>query len=486
MHSFKQLLWPIAINLLILIVNYAYLDSLLLWQTYNFETDTKDSLLGFAFLQFPLLSYLITTLIILLNRRLSLSNGAQLPKIAVQIINILITLMILFLGLKLVYGFSLSTILAASGIFSIVIGLAIRGLVSDLFSGIFLSIDQNIKPNHWLQFQHRGKDFYVKLITYHWRCVQLVDGDGVSIFIPNSEFSTLLIQNLSFPQCDVWFSTSIQLDANCNHMKALTILRNAAAKTALEGKVLAKPAPGVIFERMNKGILHYNLWFCLAPGKPKIMGMHFMMENALNFLRVGGIKVVSVNYWDDTFKTPPELENTIKQDTSNASLIENLSTVPFFTNLKMVDIKALVDRAIVRRFSPTSVIFEAGEMGSSMFIVLEGSLEVVALVNNQAEVISTLWPADYFGEMSLFTGAPRSTKIISRDTSVLLEINKVDLEDILKNNNHLVADISAIINKRLLANQDKFNALANVKAAPLDNQESMVNKIMKFFNLRST
>ena len=70
----------------------------------------------------------------------------RIPRLALQIATFLIYVVLFSAAISLVFDKSLATILGAAGIIGLVMGFALRGLVSDIFLGIALQIDASLTP----------------------------------------------------------------------------------------------------------------------------------------------------------------------------------------------------------------------------------------------------------------------------------------------------------------------------------------------------
>lgn len=71
------------------------------------------------------------------------------------------------------------------------------------------------------------------------------------------------------------------------------------------------------------------------------------------------------------------------------------------------------------RFSDGEMIVAQGETDTKMFIILEGGAEASRVINGEKVVLQRFDTGDFFGEMSLLEGLPRSADIHAvGDTSV--------------------------------------------------------------------
>ena len=67
-----------------------------------------------------------------------------------------------------------------------------------------------------------------------------------------------------------------------------------------------------------------------------------------------------------------------------------------------------------------------------MFMVLEGELRALTLVDGKESTLSTMGVGDFFGEISLLDHGPRSADVIANQNSVLLKISTASFEHLIR------------------------------------------------------
>ena len=127
-----------------------------------------------------------------------------------------------------------------------------------------------------------------------------------------------------------------------------------------------------------------------------------------------------------------------------------------------------------------------GEEGDSLFVVKEGTLEASSTNENGFNtIVGRLNPGNFFGEMSLLTGAPRSANVAPSVDSIVFEITRADLEPLIQKRPDMAAQLSEVLAERQMRNIQLLDG-KEVKD-PIETQVSLsqqfLSGIQKFFGL---
>ncbi len=114
------------------------------------------------------------------------------------------------------------------------------------------------------------------------------------------------------------------------------------------------------------------------------------------------------------------------------------------------------------------LIFKEGDKGDSMYIILEGSVDIYAMAEGQEMQLAILRPGDFFGEMSLFRDKPRSASArVLKDVRLAVIQSRQQLERFLVDNPLFAAKMVTIMAGRLSKTNvlliQKVNELAAIK-----------------------
>jgi CRP-like cAMP-binding protein len=106
-----------------------------------------------------------------------------------------------------------------------------------------------------------------------------------------------------------------------------------------------------------------------------------------------------------------------------------LAGVRLFRAASAADLEALARRLRERALKKGHILFRAGDSGQEMFIVRRGTIVISKPVSGQVEqVLARFTAGDFFGEMSLFDGSPRSATVQAETDVTLLVLDRQDLD----------------------------------------------------------
>src|SRR6188472_3179942 len=98
-----------------------------------------------------------------------------------------------------------------------------------------------------------------------------------------------------------------------------------------------------------------------------------------------------------------------------------LARCPLFERADEAMLASLSSRLRVRRFRRNEVIMHQGDPGDSLHIVAAGAIKIVLpSAEGEEAIIATLREGDFFGELSLLDGAPRSATATALEPSETL------------------------------------------------------------------
>jgi len=114
--------------------------------------------------------------------------------------------------------------------------------------------------------------------------------------------------------------------------------------------------------------------------------------------------------------------------------IEALARCPLFASADERILLSIANRLRRRRFRRGEVIMHQGDPGDSLHVVASGAVKIVLpSAEGEEAIIATLRPGDFFGELALLDGAPRSATATSLEQSEMLVLPRAVFVDLLDN-----------------------------------------------------
>lgn len=127
-----------------------------------------------------------------------------------------------------------------------------------------------------------------------------------------------------------------------------------------------------------------------------------------------------------------------------------LRKVPLFAGLDSGQIDALASMARVSLYPQDAAIIEEGEEGEGLFVILSGRVKVVkGLAGGGERVLATLGSTEFFGEMALLDGYPRSASVIALEDTRCLILSRWDLFILLRRDPEIAIHMLGILSQRL-------------------------------------
>ncbi len=127
--------------------------------------------------------------------------------------------------------------------------------------------------------------------------------------------------------------------------------------------------------------------------------------------------------------TPSEPEKT--DDPLAAERLKELEASALFAAFSGEALREVLRSTALRSFQEGDIIVTEGEPGSSLFLIVSGHVKVFTMDENGGHIpLAQLGPGDFFGEVSLLTGRPRTATITAREPVMAIELAKESIDRI--------------------------------------------------------
>lgn len=128
-----------------------------------------------------------------------------------------------------------------------------------------------------------------------------------------------------------------------------------------------------------------------------------------------------------------------------------LRSAPLFATLAIDVLLPVANMCTELELEPGQVLFEQGEIGDALYVVIRGSV----VVELNGEVIATLGAGESVGEMAALDWEPRSASVIAEQATALIRLDRNDLMDLLGDHPELVGRLATVLVDRLRKANDR-------------------------------
>lgn len=112
-------------------------------------------------------------------------------------------------------------------------------------------------------------------------------------------------------------------------------------------------------------------------------------------------------------------------DTS--AIVEMLQKAPLWSGLTEKELKVIARSFKELKYESGDLIVRKGEAGIGFYLITDGTVEV----RSDGRVLSKLGPGQFFGEMALLDGQPRSADVVALEPSRCLALSSWSFKSIL-------------------------------------------------------
>jgi small-conductance mechanosensitive channel len=391
--------------------------------------------------------------------------GHRPPRLVRQIIALTTWTVAIGAGAAILWDIPVGSLMTTSGLLVAVIGLALKNMLSDLFNGISLPV----KVGDWIEVGGaRGR-----VIEISWRATKLVTTDHVLLVVPNTQFITNTVRNFTSDRGFYRDHIKVTLPMSVTAYQATRILLGAANQVDLIASL--PEAPEARIAGFNEHGVEWDLAYSIPDAGMTSKMRHRIQRSLLRDFFLSGIELPAAHV---------EIHRpTVEREAGEPAEVMFLRLIDVFCTLTEGELRKICDQMKPRLLETGLPVVRQGEKGDSLFIVHEGLLKVTIANDHGVTEVGRVRPGQFFGEMSLMTGAPRSATVTPMVDSKAYEISRELLAPILCDRPEVAALMSEVLAERQIANAPK---LGNGNAQ-MEERETLAQQILhgivSFFRL---
>ncbi|OJT25744.1 hypothetical protein BO221_07765 [Archangium sp. Cb G35] len=385
------------------------------------------------------------------------------PKILRDVVEISLYVIAVVPILRAELAIDLTSLLATSAIVSVVLGLAMQDTLGNLFAGLSLQLERPYQVGDWVTI----KEITGRVVQVAWRATRLETSRKEIITLPNNVCSKEAVKNYSRGGQPVGMDLSFHgpYDRAPNEVKeaVLEVLEQVPL-------VLGSPPPmcrSVGFEEL--GIRYQVRYFVEDYSQADAVMAEFYTRIWYRFRREG-IELPAQRKLNMSLGAPGS-------EFSEELVADMLRRVDLFKVLQEEERTKLRREMVARRFARGEHVIEQGEKGNTFYLVGRGELSV----RTGGVEVSRLSRGNYFGEMSLLTGEPRTATVVALTDVVLLELGRPVFARLFEEHPELAPKLSGMLAHRRM--QLEAAMAASGETLPITEEVDILGRLKGIFRL---
>ncbi len=384
-------------------------------------------------------------------------------------------------------GVDLTGIVATSAVITAVIGFSLQDTLGNIMGGMALQMERTISVGDWVRMPDNQEG---RVTEIRWRQTSIETRNWDTIVIPNSVLMkgqvTLLGRRAGAPrQHRQW----VYFNVDFRHSPTEVIdAVEAALRAEPIPNVALEPAPHCLVVDFRESYAHYAARYWLTDLALTDPTDSIVRGRIYYALRRAGIPL-SIPAQSIFITEETESREDRKRKEEVEARVEALQSVELFHTLTDEERRELAGRLMDAPFARGEAIMQQGAQAHRLYIMRKGEAEVRVAIDGDklTKKVATLHGGDFFGEMGLMTGEPRTATVIAETDVECYRLDKEAFNNILRRRPEIAEDISHVLARRrveLEAVREGLNEEAK-RLRMRRAQGDLLHRIRNFFTLGS-
>jgi CRP-like cAMP-binding protein len=135
---------------------------------------------------------------------------------------------------------------------------------------------------------------------------------------------------------------------------------------------------------------------------------------------------------------------------ADAQKIGMLKNIPIFSQLTSKEILELDELLHERIYEKDEIIFEEGDLGHGIYVVVSGKLRVIPGHQLMKTLVLEIGPGELLGELSLFEESPRTATVAAIERTVMVALFQAEFSSLLSKNKSIGVKVLSEIARTLI------------------------------------
>ncbi|WP_152095337.1 mechanosensitive ion channel domain-containing protein [Rhizobium dioscoreae] len=336
---------------------------------------------------------------------------------------------IVYLGVLLsvmafVFGVPIGTILATSGVFAIILGLALQNTLGDVFSGIALTLGRPYTIGDWISLADGTEG---RVVASNWRSTYFLTGTQNLVVMPNSVLAKQGLTNVSKPDETHQVMLDVRIVPTHTPGFVLKVMLDALSSC---NSIVQEPPSSASLMGIDGAAIDIQLFFRVTSLAQRSAARNDVIDLVYRHCLANGLvlaRPVGSQIIQDGQINPPK-----------SSALTLLKSIPLFSDLTEEEQDAVAAGAIEKKTDSGEELLAKGSVSTRLLIVREG----VALRRDQGEIVKRLAPGDVLGAWGVFAGQPEESQSLTLTPAVFYEVEKSVFDSLAIERPLLIKDLA--------------------------------------------
>jgi small-conductance mechanosensitive channel/CRP-like cAMP-binding protein len=335
--------------------------------------------------------------------------GVRAPRIVRDVITGVAGIISIFMAASRA-GFNISSLIATSAVITAVIGFSLADTLGNIMGGVALQMDNSIRVGDWI----KTGDVVGQVSEIRWRYTAIETRNWETVIVPNSVLMkgqvTVLGRRRGVPEQWrrwVWFNVDFRYQPSDVIQAVEEALRSAPIE-----RVAADPPPNCILMDLHESYGRYAVRYWLTDLRvddPTDSVIRTRIYFALHRVDIP-LSIPAHMVFMKEEDAEREAEH-VRRDAERRMRV--LRAVSIFEALDEAELAQLSPGLRYAPFTRNEVMTRQGAEAHWLYMIIDGQASVRIAKEGVETEVAQLCAHDFFGEMSLLTGAPRAATVVA-------------------------------------------------------------------------
>lgn len=370
-----------------------------------------------------------------------------------------------------------SRLFATSAIITAVVAFAMQDTLGNILGGVALQLDNSLRIGDFMIID----DQQGTVVDVRWRYTAIENKNQEIVIVPNSWLMKNRYRVLRSGLDDelAWRRTLVfDVDTHIPPARVVEVMNQAVIDSCVPHVSSRKKASAVLTETtsgFNRIALRYWLTDPAHDSSTdSLIRMHVLAALTRSKIALGTTRT-------HNFEVNDLAQQQLEQERELASRLAAVQRTALFANLPLLEQVELAGHLIYAPFVKGGVMTRQGSVAHWLYLIVQGEVQVNRETEGKITPIATLSDGDFFGELGMLTGEPRSATVVALTQVECFRLDKEGFAQILHSRPEIAEEISVILERR---QRDLAERLQQAKLNPnVQRRDELLSRIKGFFGV---